>query len=207
MREEHGARPRGRRAETPKKTPERPQDPAPGLRGQSPDRAASPRSPRQALSSGPGRRLRDGAGRGDSRESPRQGTESPRREAWEPARPAHPRPSQRTPGRGWRREAGQGAPAPSSARRCAGPGSPRSRAPEAALAGRPGGRKRLGPHRPAPRSRVQGSAVFRLPSDLTLSAQRPPGCAALAQASSRCQINEPTSGWVYSSAGKQPSGK
>ncbi|CAM9621695.1 unnamed protein product [Rangifer tarandus platyrhynchus] len=54
VREEHGARPRGRRAEIPKKTPERPQDPAPGLQGQRPDRAASPGSPRQALSSGPG---------------------------------------------------------------------------------------------------------------------------------------------------------
>lgn len=70
-----------------------------------------------------------------------------------------------------------------------------------------GRRKRLGSRRPAPGSRVQGSAVFRLPSDLTLGAQRPPGCAAMAQPSSRCQINEPTSGWVYSSAGTQPSGK
>lgn len=33
VREEHGARPRGRRAEIPRKTPERPQDPAPGLHG------------------------------------------------------------------------------------------------------------------------------------------------------------------------------
>lgn len=49
-------------------------------------------------------------------------------------------------------------------------------------------------------SRVQGSAMFRLPSDLTLGPQRPPGCAAVAQLSSRCQINEPTSGWVYSPA-------
>lgn len=123
------------------------------------------------------------------------------------AGPARLRPSLRMPGRGCRREAGRGAPAPRSVGRCTAPRSPRSRAPEAALAGRPGGRKPLGPRRPAPKSRVQGSAVFRLPSDLTLGAQRPPGCAALAQPSSRCQINEPTSGWVYSSAGKQPSGK
>ena len=114
MREEHGARPRGRQAETPKKTPERPQDPAPGLRGQSPDRAASPRSPRQALRSGPGRRLRGGAGRGDSRESPRQGTESPRREAWEPA----PQPT-RDPPRG--HPDGAGAERPGRARRLPAP--------------------------------------------------------------------------------------
>lgn len=43
-------------------------------------------------------------------------------------------------------------------------------------------------------SSVQGSAVFRLPSDLTPGPQRPPGCAAMVQLSSRCQINEPTSG-------------
>lgn len=142
------------------------------------------------------RRLRGGGGQ--SRACAR-GTESRRREALETAGPACLRPS--------RRETGWDAPAPSSAGRCAGPGSPRCRAPEAALAGRPGGRKQLGPRSPAPGSRVQGSAVFRLPSDPTLGAQRPPGCVALAQPSSRCQINEPTSGWVYSSAGKQPSGK
>lgn len=49
-------------------------------------------------------------------------------------------------------------------------------------------------------SRVQGSAVFRLPSDLTPGPQKPPGCVAMAQLSSRCQINEPTSGWVYTPA-------
>lgn len=70
-----------------------------------------------------------------------------------------------------------------------------------------GPKRRLGQRRPAPGSRVQGSAVFRLPSDLTPGPQRPPGCAAMAQPSSRCEINEPTSGWVYSSAKKQPSGK
>lgn len=97
-----------------------------------------------------------------------------------------------------------------------GPRSPRSWAPEASLAGARG--RRPGPGAvlreeaargapPRARERVQGSAVFRLPFALTRGAQRPPGCAAMAQPSSRCQINEPTSGWVYSSAGKQPSGK
>lgn len=70
----------------------------------------------------------------------------------------------------------------------------------------PGSGRRAGAMRqeagaPSPwSSSVQGSAVFRLPSDLTPGPQRPPGCAAMAQLSSRCQINEPTSGWVYSPA-------
>lgn len=92
--------------------------------------------------------------------------------------------------------------------------SPRSRAPEAAGLGRgredgAGGAAGGSGSGQPPRApeRVQGSAVFRLPPDLTLGAQRPPGCTAVAQPSRRCQINEPTSGWVYSSAGKQPSGK
>lgn len=52
--------------------------------------------------------------------------------------------------------------------------------------------------------------MFRLPSDLTPGPQRPPGCVAMAQLSSRCQINEPTSGWVYtpaSQAALQPSSR